>query len=332
MNARTMSRKRTWTCWAGDMSALQALGRVVLGVADQRRRELVEQRKTDLVATLNSFDEEVARVIREFEADPDGGLNLKAKDLRRRKVLDVLISEVSPTSPGEVLKQISEYEVKRDNLKDFEEVPIEDIVELTVIDKYEEVFGKIPSVTAEMDRRSTQSVRFLADDSQSPSKTYRRSSEWVTDGVYLRLGPKSASPFGTDLAVYLEVTSPSAGWTRAAFASICDEIEKGVPKWSFMRRPFWRFFLGISYFYVPWVAIMLAIEPEPAIWSATIWLPTIAVLLSAVSGITNRLTDWLFPPFEITQDGAQPSGTRRLGILASLFVTIPVGVFVNHIS
>lgn len=331
MNERITSRKRTWTCWAGDMSALTSLGRVVSDVMNQRRKELVEEMTKDLENARQSFDEETLREIQEWEKrstvghDEDGSFRQNPDEK-----LDELLGRVERRAPQPL--DIVEYRVQFERLRELKQIDIADVIELTVIDRYEEVFGKVDPVLAEMDRRSTRSLRYVTDGIRPPSRLFRGLSESVTDGLYIRLGPPDSSFFHDSDQVCVVVTSPSTGWARSSFARICDEVEKGVPKWSFVRLPVFRFMLGAFYFAVPYLAVMLAIQPELDRWLMIGVITAGAALLLGMLEITGKLTDWLFPAFEVFQEGGQPSGTRRATALISLLITIPIGILVNQIS
>ncbi|MET8910387.1 hypothetical protein [Micromonospora sp. NPDC004551] len=329
MNERTTSRKTSWTCWAGDMSALNALGRVVQEVVDQRRREVAEKKRSELNALLNTFDEATVEIIRDWEsgAEEQESMAMNAAD-GAENALQIMQKRARRFAN----KNHYEYQRLHSELTRFEEASKEDIVELTVVDKYEEVYGRVDEVLAEMDRRSTVSVRFRADGSRPPDRQYGRTSEYVSDGIHLRLGGQGDSPFRTDRPVSLTVTSPSAGWARAAFARVSDEIEKGVPRWAVVRRPSAQFSLSLLYFAVPYITVMLIIKARQPIWIAGFWAGIIAWLISSVSGTASRFHNWLFPPFEITQDGAESSGTRRILFLITLMLSVPIGILVNRIS
>ncbi|WP_147457835.1 hypothetical protein [Micromonospora sp. BL1] len=242
MNERTTSRKRTWTCWAGDLSDLRALGRVILDIVDQRRKELVEEKSKALAELRQSYDQETLNLIEEWENPP------KEKD-EPTDINEIIRQAKASIVNRDAMSRFIDYKVKAGQLEGLRNLDVTDIVELTVVDRYEEVFGKIDPVLDEMDRRSTRSVRFAADGTTPPDRIMRSVSEFVTDGVHVRLGTPKTSLAGGDDPARVIVTSPSAGWARASFARICDEVEKGVPKWAFMRRPPFRSILNAAYFF-----------------------------------------------------------------------------------
>ncbi|MFI2652886.1 hypothetical protein [Micromonospora fulviviridis] len=277
----------------------------------------------ELADLRQSVDADVLQLIEDWESP--------SKPEKPKNVTEV-IERLKAEPSAEARSSFLDYKDKAQRLEKLKRLSPAEIVELTVIDRYEEVFGRVDSVLEELDRRSTRSLRFASDGIRPPDKMLRNLTEYVTDGIYVRLGQAKSSRFTSEDAAQLIVTSPSAGWTRSSFARIGDEIEKGVPKWAFLRLPAFRLLLGALYFIAPTLAVAIAVGLDT---KSAAWVFAAGGALAFISGLTEltaKITDWMLPAFEVLQDGSQPAGTRRLLTLVGILVTIPVGIFVNQIS
>jgi hypothetical protein len=336
-NGRKTKRDRRWQVWYGDVSSIRAISRIVVESMEARKREIIEAQSKAVESLRAKFDPEV------FEES-------QTKDDVLKFLLDAISSADSIDEIRTAYTQqyssrskhiyargepdFIEYLVQLEKLKDLESLNVEDVIELTVVDRNEEVFGPTRSVLEEMDRRSTLQLHFYVDGLRSRDAGFRYLSNSVSDGIYVRIGSGSSRiprGFVDDSAVEISVTSPSAGWARATFSHLCDEIDKGVPRWSFLRKQGYQALLQLIIVLVPTSAVAIAVPKSE--WVSTIYLVGSIIGISLVlSGALRRLMDWMLLAFEITQDGGQPSGTRRLVALLGILVTIPIGIFVNLIT
>jgi hypothetical protein len=57
-----------------------------------------------------------------------------------------------------------------------------------------------------------------------------------------------------------------------------------------------------------------------------------AMCLLTYTIVGERIKNWLFPAFELSGEGAQSSGSRRLATILLLVASVPIGILVNKIS
>ncbi|WP_433687015.1 hypothetical protein ACQP0I_25595 [Micromonospora carbonacea] len=184
-------------------------------------------------------------------------------------------------------------------------------VGVVVVDE-DEVAGPILDVLPEVDRRSVESLRFVA----ALSASERLSVTFVRDASE---------------AVVIDVVSQRTGWAKQAFARLADEIEKGVPRWAALRSDGPRFGLSVTAAVVIGLFFGLVL-PKSTAWNERLAVGTVVFVATWPLVLMNRLHKWLFPGFELLGEGGQSSGTRRLVTLALLVASIPIGVLVNAIS
>lgn len=196
-----------------------------------------------------------------------------------------------------------------------EEIPSYPFVGMVLVDD-ETVSGDISDVFPEIDRRSLQRVSFI-------SAFHPRERIAVT---FARNGSE---------AVFLQVESSDSGWARQGIARIAEEVEKGVPRWSFMRG---RSLPTLSIRALAATAIGSAIAISvPS--STLVGGPTQRVFLGVLVGLVllgiqflPKFRDFLFPPFELLGEGASASGSRRIAATVLLAASLPIGIFVNWVS
>ncbi|MFY1596177.1 hypothetical protein [Micromonospora sp. WMMD737] len=291
-NKRTTFRQRSWGAWAGDLRELHALANIL--------RESIRERQQ---TALKELEELIDSVGNEIEREPSDFKRNKLNQLRgsRERILS-----------GK----------------------IEFFVRLDVEDQHETVSGQAEEVLSELDRRSTKSVamtaspyRYLAGDIHDVELEHEST---LIEGIYLRLGGSSRSNL---LGAEVRVSSPDTGWARSTFARIVDEIEKGVPRWARLRR---HFLLPAVFMTVALAILGFSVAYSvKEYWRDWPVLPVLAGFVGFMGfplAYGTKLFDWLFPPFEVTGEGSQPSGARRIAVIVSLMLSIPIGVFVNSIS
>jgi hypothetical protein len=128
--------------------------------------------------------------------------------------------------------------------------------------------------------------------------------------------------------VELEAGSGDRGWVNEVFASVSEEVEKGVPRWEWVRHKGGRSaFIAFVLICLAIIVSLIVVRQLPLKSQGTF------VVLAAVSVVVlwfiltgqqplNRFIDWLFPGFEIFPEGGRPTGTRRLAFFGSLLLTI----------
>ncbi|MGC5032217.1 hypothetical protein [Micromonospora sp. DT229] len=291
-NKRTTFRQRSWGAWAGDLRELEAIAGI-LRESTRERQQTAAKELEDLIESIgNESQKDVSDLIR-------SKLNkLKASHER------ILTGKV------------------------------ELFVRLDVEDQHETVSGQVAEVLSELDRRSTKSVtmtaspyRYLAGDIHDVEQDENSS---LTEGIYVHLG--SGGQFNL-VGAEVRVSSPDTGWARSTFARLVDEIEKGVPRWARLRKHIMIPFAFLtSAFTILGFAIGYSLQ---AYWNDWWLAPFGGAFLGFMSipfAYGEKLFGWLFPPFEVTGEGSQSSGGRRIAFLTSVLISIPIGVFVNSIS
>lgn len=291
-NKRTTFRQRSWGAWAGDLRELEVIASIA--------RESIRERQ-------QTAAKELAHLIETISSDSEEDVS----DLIRSK-LNTLKASRERILTGRV----------------------ELFVRLSVEDQHETVAGQVAEVLSELDRRSTKSVamtasphRYLAGDIYDVEQDEKSP---LTEGIYVYLGRKSLYNLE---GAEVRVSSPDTGWARSTFARMVDEIEKGVPRWARLRR---HLIVPIAFLTAAFTILGFAIGYSIKEYWQDWWLaPFSAGILGFISfpfTWGGRLFDWLFPPFEVTGEGSQSSGGRRIAFLGSVLISIPIGVVVNSIS
>jgi hypothetical protein len=180
----------------------------------------------------------------------------------------------------------------------------------------DEIEGPIEAVLAELDPRSFCRIEFVAMSAGTAVPA---------DGLVLVFNARNQS-----FPVSLSAHSSDAGWARQALALLSEEIDKGVPRWAPLRSFRGTMMVGL----IVWAAVYaLMLLVLPSAWS-TVDRTTLAGIVSVVAGVGvqhARISNWFFPPLEVTTAGGN-SGTRRIAGLGGLLLTVPLGVLVNLLT
>jgi hypothetical protein len=189
----------------------------------------------------------------------------------------------------------------------------------------DEISGPIADVFAEFDRRH-------------PGNLELRIEENKVKTVAVLLGSKETSYFGFHedgspprAPILLGVKSSDRGWARQAFVQLSEEIQKGVPAWSWLCREG-----GTLFSFVVTLAVFMATGfvlswPIPQ----NSFPPALGIFIGlgvVASFATLIFHSWLFPRFEVNFEGMKSSGSRRLAWLGTLLLAIPIGILVNVLT
>ncbi|WAE73650.1 hypothetical protein OUQ99_00485 [Streptomonospora nanhaiensis] len=175
------------------------------------------------------------------------------------------------------------------------------------------VTGSIDDVFPEIDRRSFEKIEIIG--AQSPNN-------YVSISFNRKMDP----------AVRLTVDSHDTSWARQTFVRISDEIYKGVPRWGFMRNTTPLPLLIKSFFGIlPTIGTLLAL-PSNIISDAFFPTAFIGLILTIYFIFSEKLTNFFFPLIEITGEGSQSTGARRISVLLITLSSIPIGVMVNLVT
>ncbi|WP_433344314.1 hypothetical protein [Micromonospora sp. CA-111912] len=294
---------------------------------DERRKELLESAREARDAAEAAVPPEVFQSAREADRLTQEVQSGKLPEGPEAQLEALRLLQRNTLVRG-VLNDSRFYDFQRaaQEVERLTNLNVKDCVEVTVFDRYEEVFGNVDEVLAELDRRSTLGIVFRSDGMRGPDSLYRSLSDEVRDGVYIRLGK---GRYHRSTGAEVSVTSTSTGWARSSFARICDEMEKGVPTWALASRLAPAIFVLLVA--APFAAIAIALGGGNYAWWSVV--ACCGVLFAAtVSRLSERFMGWLLPPFEISAEGSESSGTRRLVTILATVSTIPIGVFVNLIS
>lgn len=177
----------------------------------------------------------------------------------------------------------------------------------------ESISGSLHAVVAAIDRRTFQRMTFKLEGYSSPHLQLKFDSEFGSlDGQGLTL----------------EVSSSWRDWVRQTFTELSDEIDKGVPRWHFLRT-------------VPGLALITLVGglagfciALPMFNSGNDVISSLGtspiILLMILSPISAYV--WAFPGFEITHEGGTTTGARRLAFMCALLLSIPIGIVINLIT
>lgn len=189
-----------------------------------------------------------------------------------------------------------------------------------LFDGNEEIIGEPDAVLDELDLRSVARVEFVG---QFPYNS--------KDELTIQFGAK----FAYDGSIQLKVASSDSTWARSTFGQLADDIGKGVPWWAPLREKGHILGVWIVLCELFALAALLVLYPHispDARSSIYVSLATLASVVALGLFMSGSLSDWLFPPLEITRPGGQSSGGRRRAVIGSVLISVAVGVFVNLIS
>jgi hypothetical protein len=292
---RSTKKARKWPVWVGSMDDLRRLATVIDEVVEIRRKTVLE-----------SFDAETERQLKEADAKSMAEVTeatQAGKDTSRASK-----SEKAETDKKWIRNRRKEG---RENLEEDYRLTV------TIVDGDDKTKGGIEPVLAEVDRRTVGSIKF--------------STEKYGDQVAVTLERNNSH---SDCGVELEVSSPDRGWGNHAYAQLSDEISKGEPRYSWIRKWYGRGTVGIGSSILIVLAVVLIILPAVSrkdrflVWIIGFFC-TYGLAVTAV--MTDRFHDWLAPRFEITGQDGQSSGGRRIGAIIGLVSAVLIGIVVNRI-
>ncbi|MEU9827947.1 hypothetical protein [Micromonospora chersina] len=171
-NERRTSRSRKWNSWSGDVKSLEILGKVVLQVIEERRVELLgnlrrarEEAESAVPVEIMAMAREADRLTTEIEAakvpeDPED----------QRRALNTLQRNMEVRAAFQN-PHYFEYQRRSHAVDRLSKLDVRECVEVTVFDRYEEIFGNLHDVLAELDRRSTQGVVIRSDGMRPPIRS-----------------------------------------------------------------------------------------------------------------------------------------------------------------
>jgi hypothetical protein len=180
--------------------------------------------------------------------------------------------------------------------------------------------GAPDEIIKEIDTRSVTLLTIFAET---------ETSSQFSEKVQLDFGPDG---------VALETGSSDRGWVNQVLAAVTEEVEKGVPRWAWVRRRGGRSaFLALVLISLAFIISLIAAKHIPRRSEGSfLGLTAVSVVLLwfifTGQQLTNRFIDWLFPAFQMLPEGGRPAGTRRLAFIGSLLLTICLGVVVNLIT
>lgn len=180
----------------------------------------------------------------------------------------------------------------------------------------DEVAGPVDDVLTEIDRRSIGTLKM---EGKFPG--------YSGDVLRLRL-----ARIGYEPGVALDVASPDPGWARSAFAQLGDEIEKGVPRWAWLRSVRGRVVLQAAASVVVYVTLLFALRNSGVDLRTLLIVCVPMAAIASLLILSERLVRWTFPPFEITGESGMSTGSRRLVYIASHPIALGIGILVNWIS
>ncbi|MET8256469.1 hypothetical protein [Micromonospora sp. NPDC005205] len=175
----------------------------------------------------------------------------------------------------------------------------------------ESISGSLHAVVAAIDRRTFKRMTFKLKGFSSPQ---------------LELTFDSELESGQGLT--LQVSSSWRDWVRQTFTELSDEIDKGVPRWHFLRTGPGLALItlvgGLAGF-----AIALPMFNSGNNFVSALGTSPIIILM-ILSPLLAYI--WAFPGFEITHEGGTTTGARRLAFICALLLSIPIGIVINLIT
>jgi hypothetical protein len=124
-----------------------------------------------------------------------------------------------------------------------------------------------------------------------------------------------------DNGVLLQVSGNDPDWVRGAFTALRDEVQRGVPRWSFLRA-------GQMWFaYTIVGALAFLTGGWPSLSGSLIVLGSVAIGGGVLVGtLLMLLARGILPGFELLSPGKAGKGARVLGILGAAALNIVGGV------
>jgi hypothetical protein len=293
---RSTDKERRWPVWMGSMEDLQRVARAVDEQAQIRSR-----------IALADFDKETARQLAISPAQAIEGLKTPPEliDPEIKSYFEKV--EIQMTRD----RRCNERSTLERNFR----------MGTTIVDGDDTTTGDSGTVLAELDRRTVKSVQF--------SMNTEEDKIIVSFGRYIGYSFKYRSDYG----VKLEVASSDRGWANQAYARLSDEVGKGEPGYSWLRKRTGRL-AAIIASAVTTMAIVLMILPSvPTKYNSIVGFFAFCLffLLSRSVAIPDWLLEWLAPRFEVTGEDRQSTARRRLGALIGVLVAFATGLAVNRI-
>ena len=255
-------------------------------------------------------------------------------DLRFRDITDISIqlpspgivgSYLEPVVPKEAVKSVLEERRRQDRLA----LESRYQPKVTMVDGDDTTTGASAAVFAELDKRTVRSLTFVVGDSyENEHVIIELSREGIRSSGYSGM---MSSAYG----VTLKVASTDRGWAKQVFAQLSEEVDKGVPKYSWVHKRLGRLVVGVGSVIAVTFAIILMILP--AIPHGDRWIAWVGSAYSMLFGSTAIVSttwffNWLAPPFEVIGEDGQTSGWRRVSALLGIAGTVILGIIVNRIS
>jgi hypothetical protein len=246
-------------------------------------------------------DKRAATILAEFDAHTSEAVNERAKRIS--------------TDSGEVSEYVLRIaEVQRQSTRD----SLQDSLRVVASLKQEDstVKSDVNSVMKQLDPRRPFTLKF------------ELSSYDPHEQIEVKLTNQRYS-----YGVRYHVVSEDPGWGKQVYVQLGDEIVKGVPSWSWLRKGAGGVVISVVTALSICIGMLFLLTGLKlnSVWLAPILGVTFAGVVIAC-GMSDQPHSWLFPRLEITHPGNPSIGARRLSWLGTLILTIAVGVFVNLIS
>ncbi len=183
----------------------------------------------------------------------------------------------------------------------------------------DEVVGNIEDVLSEVHPRTLTELQFSGDLGYS-------------EKVELRF--RKIPLLGEAAELHVKSTDPD--WARATFARLLEQVAIGKPWWAWVHSMRGLSALRLATTSIFLGAMVLALWPERrmtvAEWANS--LSCLTVICAILAGLltSGPLRRLMFPPFELTDQTTRSTGTGVAIYLATLFVAIVTGIWVNLVT
>lgn len=180
----------------------------------------------------------------------------------------------------------------------------------------EAISGTFDEVKQEFDTRTFTRLAFSIDTPLGSD-----------DRVVLRFDPYKKKGGNPPPDLHLDVKSSDRGWALQVMAQVSDEIQRGVPRWSWLYKG-WAAGLGTVVLYIAFLVSLrplLKLIPKTSDTTAELVAAVASIVLALALNWNSRLLYTILPPIEITHDGNQSSASRSIGFLFGVIV-VPVAI------
>lgn len=134
----------------------------------------------------------------------------------------------------------------------------------------------------------------------------------------------------------LEVKGSNPTWLYSAREALSSEIQRGVPWWALLRRPFATFASAAVIYCALILAVWESISFEGGIntfWEKiAAWALIGFIAIPIIAIILDWLIGRLIPGIEIMTPGATPKSGKALGFIGSMAASFVLGIVVNLIT